>query len=211
MSLRRAKRQKLRRKIIENAIALFRAGGFDATRVREIAELCEISEATFFNYFPTKDAVLGAWVYDRLVDDLSRAAASSSGSLRPILRSLARSIALPIERDRDFARCAWARVRLSNFPPPETAVSLVAAAQRSGELRRDVPAEELASILLAVTATSVSSWLAEPGRAELRNAPEASLELRLRRALDLVLVGSRRRHERVRPGSQHREAASGFA
>ena len=125
MSLRRAKRQKLRRLIIENAIALFRTGGFDATRVREIAERCEISEATFFNYFPTKDAVLGAWVNERLADDFSRAAASSRGSLRPTLRGLAGDIALPIEKDREFALCAWARVRLASFRPPDGAVALV--------------------------------------------------------------------------------------
>ena len=135
MSLRRAKQKKLRQMIIENAIALFRAGGFEATRVREIAEQCEISEATFFNYFSTKDAVLGAWVYERLADDFSRAAGGSSGSVRSALRGLSREIAVAIDAERDFARGAWARVRLPSFPPPAAVVSLVEAAQRSDVLR----------------------------------------------------------------------------
>jgi AcrR family transcriptional regulator len=219
MSLRQAKRQKLRQTILENAIALFRARGFEATRVREIAERCEISEATFFNYFSTKDAVLGAWVYERLADDFSRAAAGASGSLRSALRGLSREVAVAIDAEREFARGAWGRVRLPGFPAPAPVVSLVAAAQRSGELRRDVPAAELASLLLSVTATSVSSWLAETGESGAaqgatgrdRSVPDASLEQRLRRALDLVLDGSRRRHERVRAGVARRQQASDFA
>ena len=219
MSLRQAKRQKLRQTIIENAIELFRAHGFEATRVREIAERSEISEATFFNYFSTKDAVLGAWAYERLGEDFSRAAARSSGSLRSALRALSREIAAAIDAERDFARATWARVRLPSFPAPAPLVSLVDAAQHSGELRRDVPAAELASVLLAVTAASVSSWLAETkpaaasdGLASAREpGPDPALDQRLRRALDLVLDGSRRRHERVRPNVAQPKQPSGFA
>src|SRR6266581_7548532 len=64
MSLREEKKQALRRQIFDTAMALFRERGFQATRVADIIERVRISEATFFNYFPTKEAVLQASVLE---------------------------------------------------------------------------------------------------------------------------------------------------
>jgi TetR/AcrR family transcriptional regulator, cholesterol catabolism regulator len=58
MGLREQKKELMRRRLYETAMALFRERGFEPTRVRDIIEQVEVSEATFFNYFPTKEAVL---------------------------------------------------------------------------------------------------------------------------------------------------------
>jgi AcrR family transcriptional regulator len=55
MGLRQHKKQQTRQRIAETAQRLFAAHGFDGVTVVDIAREAEVSEATVFNYFPTKD------------------------------------------------------------------------------------------------------------------------------------------------------------
>ena len=56
--LRDRKKRLLRQLISDTATALFLERGFDEVTVSEIAEACDVSEKTVFNYFPTKEALL---------------------------------------------------------------------------------------------------------------------------------------------------------
>src|ERR1700729_1277131 len=56
--LRERKKARLRQEIIETAIRLFRKQGYEKTRIDDIVKILEISQPTFFRYFPSKDAVL---------------------------------------------------------------------------------------------------------------------------------------------------------
>jgi AcrR family transcriptional regulator len=53
--LRARKKRETRERIAEVARELFVAQGFDAVTVVEVARAAQVSEATVFNYFPTKD------------------------------------------------------------------------------------------------------------------------------------------------------------
>jgi AcrR family transcriptional regulator len=206
VGLRERKRQSQRAAIIENSIALFKERGFEAAAVSDIAARCQISQATFFNYFSAKEAVLGHWACGQLEAALAGATGatdSGTGTVRPAIRRFARALAAEVERDRTFAAFVWPRVRLGQLPVPASAVPLIEGAQVQGELRRDVPAAELGRLLVGAAASTIARWLEEqvaPSGGKRPPVPvlhEASLEARLRLSLDLILDGARRRHERV--------------
>src|SRR5271168_5372137 len=58
VGLRERKKARLRQQIIDTSIKLFRKHGYEHTRIDDIVQTLEISQPTFFRYFPSKDAVL---------------------------------------------------------------------------------------------------------------------------------------------------------
>ena len=65
--LRERKKAKTRQAIQEAAYRLIREQGYDATTVDQIAAAAEVSPATFFRYFPTKEDALLQDEYDPLL------------------------------------------------------------------------------------------------------------------------------------------------
>src|ERR1700675_4341519 len=98
IGLRERKKARLRQQIIETSIKLFRKRGYEATRIDDIVQALEISQPTFFRYFPTKDAVLRevgergyACICDRLRSELS-SKAGTEGRLRRLYVSMAKEV-----------------------------------------------------------------------------------------------------------------------
>jgi AcrR family transcriptional regulator len=58
VGLRERKKAKTRASIQTHALRLFQEQGYSATTVDQIAEAAEISQSTFFRYFPSKEAVV---------------------------------------------------------------------------------------------------------------------------------------------------------
>ena len=58
IGLRERKKLKTRALLQREAMRLFLEKGYDETTVEDIAEAVEISPSTFFNYFPSKEAVV---------------------------------------------------------------------------------------------------------------------------------------------------------
>ena len=56
--LRERKKAKTRAALREHALALFREQGYAATTVEQISAAAEVSPATFFRYYPTKEDVV---------------------------------------------------------------------------------------------------------------------------------------------------------
>ena len=105
MGLREEKKQATRAAIVDTALALFRAKGFHATRIQDITDHLRISEATFFNYFPTKESVLEA-VADGVIDGsiaiLDREASDRARPVSERLADLATEFADQLDGDPDF-------------------------------------------------------------------------------------------------------------
>ena len=65
--LRERKKAKTRAAIQASALALFERQGYQATTVDQIAAMAEVSQSTFFRYFPTKEDVVLHDRYDPLL------------------------------------------------------------------------------------------------------------------------------------------------
>lgn len=66
MGLREAKIARTRERIVDVALDLFEADGYDQTTMEDIARTAEVGTSTLYRYFPTKDRLL---VSDLFSDD----------------------------------------------------------------------------------------------------------------------------------------------
>jgi AcrR family transcriptional regulator len=168
--LRERKKARLRQQIIETAIRLFRKQGYEKTRVDDIVKILEISQPTFFRYFPSKDAVLRdvgqrgfQCITERLKSELSTKASTADR-----LRRLYHTMACEAEGDRPL----WQAVVLSGAmdavrsPEVRGAECIVAGllreilvqGQKRGEITSAFPAIHLAEFMEALYHTVVRQW-----------------------------------------------------
>jgi AcrR family transcriptional regulator len=209
--LRARKKQQLRDAILAVCGRLFRTRGFDETTVDDIVGEIAISRQTFFNYFPGKEAVLAelglAWLGAQ--GERARAGARSDRPARPMagFRRVLREQLAAVQQDRDFMRLVFTRSGLFFPQGPQVGsradeprldrtraffaglASLIRAAQEAGEIRRDVPAEQIAEMYVSVLVITTRLWLTSYwGGTE-------SLVERGMRAFDLLEDGLRARTE----------------
>ena len=86
--LRERKKERTRREIAEAARTLFGERGFDAVTVAEVAAAAEVSEATVFNYFPTKEDLFysGLEAFEEMLLDAVRERPSGDSALAAFSR-----------------------------------------------------------------------------------------------------------------------------
>ncbi|MCK9795295.1 TetR/AcrR family transcriptional regulator [Isoptericola sp. 4D.3] len=77
-----------RARILDAALDLFEARGYDATTVTQVAEAAGVTEMTFFRHFPTKDAVLVSDPYDPLIADAVAAQPRELGAFQRVRRGM---------------------------------------------------------------------------------------------------------------------------
>lgn len=187
--LRERKKARLRQEIIATAIKLFRKRGYAKTRVDDIVESLEISQPTFFRYFPSKDAVLsevGRRGYTCIAEHI-QSELSSDAATAERLRRLYEGMARETEADRPL----WQAVVLSGAmdpvrspkirQPEQVAVGLLKEilleGQERGEITEAFPVAHLAEFMEALYNTVVRQWavdLPEPHKlsARVRSAVE---------------------------------------
>lgn len=178
-------------RLIEAGERLFLDQGFDATTVEEIAVASDVAKGTFFNYFPSKEALLGEILYLRTQPILLSPPGQDAPTQERIWRLLraVRSALAPFTSlfPRMFSYA------LSNPPLPaptseqatlSAAIArLVAVGQQSGEFRNEADAETV-GVLVATYffRLCMLESVCEHGAA-------SSWEAQMRIALNVIYLG----------------------
>lgn len=86
--LRERKKAKTRAEMQRQALRLFREQGYGATTTSQIAAAAEVSESTFFRYFPAKEDVVFWDDFDPLIFEAFRAQPPEVGAIRALRRAI---------------------------------------------------------------------------------------------------------------------------
>jgi AcrR family transcriptional regulator len=91
--LRERKKAKTRAVIREHAMRLFEEQGYAATTVDQIADAAEVSQSTFFRYFPSKEDVALSDEFDPLIVAAMRAQPAGLDPIETIRRAIKSALA----------------------------------------------------------------------------------------------------------------------
>ena len=197
MGLREEKKAEQRRAILNTAAAMFRKRGYEETRVRDIVERLRISEVTFFNYFPTKDALITAFAVEMLeysIASVKRELERHDCGVPDRIRTLMRQWATSWDEDPEFHALVAKQSRMMTDVKGllETRSRqlykqyerLFAEGQKRGEIRADRKALDLAEMMEGMLILIAGNWVS--GWWENRSD---SLEKRFMNAMDVFLEG----------------------
>ena len=172
---RRARRKaELRQRILRAAFDLFARQGFFATTVEEITEAADVAKGTFFNYFPTKEHVLGGFG-DMQLARIEAAVAEARAGRRPareIIQHLIHALAEAPGRSPLLVRSMMvanlsseavrAVLRRKLLRGRRLLAEIIAYGQRRGEIARRRKPIELARLFQQVALWTFLIWSAFP-------------------------------------------------
>jgi AcrR family transcriptional regulator len=159
-----------RERLFRAALDLFARKGFTETTVEDITEAADVGKGTFFNYFPSKDHILLAFGEMQLAK-LESAVAEARGSGEPMpqfLRSLGVRMTQEPTRHPGIIRTLL-QAYLSTTPVRAAMLDLqkrvhalhteiVLIGQERGEIRKDLPASEIAHVFRQTIFGTLLMW-----------------------------------------------------
>ena len=192
---RERRKRATRQMLIDTATEMFLERGFDAVTVAEIAEVCDVSSSTVFNYFPTKESIV-LDLPDDLLDALRAALADPATTpLEGVVQILAGELDnltswLESQDDKTWAVEAVQRFEAMvrdtptlqahhrNMLQQMTATACEVLASRAGLDPRDPEPQIAAAALLGLWSVQVSSshkYLDGRSPAQVRDAVTAEV------------------------------------
>jgi AcrR family transcriptional regulator len=172
VGLRERKKIALRKRILDASVEQFRANGYEDVTVDEICATLGISKATFFRYFPTKDAVLrelGAILFADFEHTLAQHALESDRSAGDRIGQFYALLADVCSADLKLTRAVVESGALDPVRHPEVwekheraltvLGKIIQQGQDTGELRSNPDARSLALILEASCYSTIASWI----------------------------------------------------
>ncbi len=195
LGLRERKKAHLRQQIVETALKLFRQRGYENTRIDDIVQVLEVSQPTFFRYFPSKDAVLreiGRRAFARQAESL-KSELSSQATTGERLRRFYETLAKVTEDGRPLWQAVILAGAMDPVRSPELRKSegtafgllceILARGQAGGDITRDFPVVYLAEFMEGLFNTVVRQWAVDlHGAHKLADRAGSAVEFFLRGA-----------------------------
>ena len=157
-SRRERRSAELRERLFRAALALFASKGYAETTVEDITEAADVGKGTFFNYFPSKEHILMAFGEMQLgkLEAVINVARRSDQPMREVLQNLVMRMTEEPIRNPSIVR-ALLQANLSSIPVRGEMLrihdrnralvgQLIGHGQQRGEIRTDLPAEEIAQV-----------------------------------------------------------------
>lgn len=156
--LRERKKLRTRAAIQKEALRLFLKKGYEETTIEDIAEAVEISPSTFFNYFPSKEAVVFQDDLDPLIlaeFDAVPPDVNAIGALRIAMKKVlgrvsAQNYAFVPERIQLVIKTPELRAAMLNQFAELIDVMAEPIARRAGKAPKDFAVRNVAGALLGV-------------------------------------------------------------
>lgn len=172
MSLREKKKIETKNKIFEVAGRLFKERGFENTTVDEITTEAGIGKGTFFNYFPTKAALLREFVKekDEFASDLAREELGKNIPIKEKIRNILVNVAKSNEKDKEITKI-FVIEYLRNYGNEERKSGglknlmkvLLEKGASCGEMKEGIDVKLAAENLTAIYFHSLMEWLWSDG------------------------------------------------
>jgi len=170
VGLRERKKARTRAAIRQHAMRLFREQGFAATTVDQIAEAADVSQSTFFRYFPTKEAVILQDDYDPRIIKAFRAQPpelSPIAALRAAFKQVFAEMSpeeVAEERERHRLILAVPELYTQMMDEYTRNVGLVAGlvAERTGRRPDELAVRTFAGALVGVGMAAMVTWIEDP-------------------------------------------------
>jgi AcrR family transcriptional regulator len=163
-----------RERLMRSALRLFAERGFADTSIKDITDAADVGKGTFFNYFETKEHVLDTFGKQRLakVEAALVEARAGKKSIQQILRQLAHShnseSPFTPKLMRSFILAALLNDSVCQTTTGNQAhgrrvlAEIVEIGQARGEIRRDIPARQVARVMQQGIFGAFLLWALKP-------------------------------------------------
>lgn len=164
--LRELKKQRTRSAIQEAALDLIDRQGYDATTCEQIAAAAEVSSATFFRYFPTKEDVVLTDDYDPMITHAITTRPQEESPLQAARRGLALVLGELGNEEMAIVRARTAlllsvpalRSRLQEQMSATRFAFATAFAPRMGKDPAQLEVQVLAAACAAALSVAIETW-----------------------------------------------------
>lgn len=185
---RETQRMRMRTRLLDAALDLFAAQGYEGTTIDQIAGRADVARQTVLNHYPRKQDFVAAWAQRRrdklaLIGEREGPDVSAPARLHHYFAALARMN----QRERKLTRILYLNLRLNEIaihqrPIPDAVRTAIRDGRARGEFISDVDPDRAAEVLTAIYFDTLSRWLSE-------EPPSFDLAAVLSAKLDLVLRG----------------------